>query len=47
MVLAVVIGLVVFYLGKNWLFAEKVDADSLEVTSEFRGLGSPKMSRVA
>lgn len=37
MVLAVVIGLVIFYVGKKMLFAEVVDEDSLEVTSNFRG----------
>ena len=37
MVLAVVIGLVIFYVGKKMLFAEVVDEDSLELTSNFRG----------
>ena len=37
MVLAVVIGLVIFFAVKNYLFADKVDAETLELTSNFRG----------
>ena len=36
-VLAVVMGLVIFYVGKKMLFADVVDEESLEVTSNFRG----------
>jgi len=46
-ILSVVLGVTIYFAVKGFLFADKLDDETLEVTSEFRGIRQPYMRRVA